>query len=163
MSKSFQHRYQKLLYPVVFIADRNIRNFRKLLTTALWILGFPKKTPSLEPLGQILSYSSLLILPLSNKFLKSCLNYFSTFTIWLRCFSGVIFSWKNLLKSELARFTPSIYFSLPVITRGFTFINFLDCNVFFHMRALIEFVSSAERLFSNLQLSKFKKWQRNIS
>ena len=49
------------------------------LTTGLWILGLSQCVPGPEPLGQILSYFSLLILSLSSKFLNRCSNFFLTF------------------------------------------------------------------------------------
>ena len=105
-----------ILYLGVFIADRIGRSFNKLLTTGLWILELPESIPGVEPLGQILSYSSIVIFSLSLKSLKSCLNFFSIFMIQVRFLPGVIFNWTILLQSEKARFTPLRYFSLSVIT-----------------------------------------------
>ena len=52
----------------------------------------------------------------------------------------------------MARFKPSVYVSLLVITTVLPLSAFWIMSLFL-MRALIEFVSSADILFSNLQLS----------
>ena len=69
-------------YPEVLIAERIGLNLGILSTTGLWTFGLPYRILGLEPTGQILSNSSLLILLLlSYKLLKSFLNFFSTLTI----------------------------------------------------------------------------------
>ena len=69
------------LYPGVLIAERIGLNLGILSTTGFWTFGFLYRIPGPEPTGQILSTSSLLILLLSSKLLKSFLNFFSTLTI----------------------------------------------------------------------------------
>ena len=46
--------------------------------------------------------------------------------ISFRDLSGVVFNWTNLLVSEIALFTPSVYFSLSFIITILPFISFLD-------------------------------------
>ena len=65
----------------MLIAERIGLNLGILSRTGLWTFGLPYRIPGLEPTGQILSDSSLLILLLSYKLLKSFLNFFSTLTI----------------------------------------------------------------------------------
>ena len=58
-----------ILYPGLFIADKIRLNLDNLSTTSLWILELPESINGLEPLEKSLSYSPLLILSLSSKFL----------------------------------------------------------------------------------------------
>ena len=78
--------------------------------------------------------------------------------IQLRYLSGVISNWTNLLESEMARFTPSIYFSLSVMT------TVLPLSVFFsyrkypnlvHTKFLTLIIQCASYLKDNFQDTKF--------
>ena len=78
--------------------------------------------------------------------------------IQLRYLSGVISNWTNLLESEMARFTPSIYFSLSVMT------TVLPLSVFFsyrkypnlvHTKFLTLIIQCASCLKDNFQDTKF--------
>ena len=69
------------LYPWVLIVERIGLNLGILSTTGLWTYGLSYRFPGLEPTGLILSNSSLLMLLLSHKLLKSFLIFFSTLTI----------------------------------------------------------------------------------
>ena len=66
------------LYLGVLITERIGLNLGILSITGLWTFWLPYRILSLEPTGQILSNSSLMILLLWYKLLKTFLNFFST-------------------------------------------------------------------------------------